>query len=199
MDVVDFDSLVNEIKERSRSRQPFLLALDGRSGTGKSTLSAALAERLGAVVITQDDFYTGGTLAEWATRSAREKADRVIDWKRLRFEVLEPLLSGRAARWRSFNWEMLEGLSDLEIVAQPAPVIILDGAYSSRPELADLIDLSILVQLDDATRRERIRNREGADFVAAWHPVWDEAEKYYFTQVRPVEAFDIVFTGSPNS
>lgn len=194
MEITDLEPLVIEIERAARSKRPLLVALDGRSGTGKSTLSGALAERLPAIVIVQDDFYTGGTLADWATRSAREKADRVIDWKRLRIEVLEPLLSDRVARWRSFNWQTLDGLSDHELVANPSPVIILDGAYSSRPELADLIDLSILMQLDDATRRERIRHRECADFVKEWHPVWDEAEDYYFTHVRPADAFDIIFS-----
>jgi uridine kinase len=188
------EPLITEITRRMQEASPFVVALDGRSGAGKSTLAAALARRLDALVIVQDDFYTGGSFADWSGLSAREKADRVIDWRRLRRDALEPLRQSEPARWRTFNWATYEGLSDNFVVAQPAPVIVLDGAYSARPELADLIDCTVLVVLDDATRRERIRQREGADFADAWHAVWDEAEAYYFTHVRPLDAFDIVLT-----
>jgi hypothetical protein len=86
----------------------------------------------------------------------------------------------------------MEGLAADPIVAQPAPIVLLDGAYSARPELADLVDLSILVTLPDAVRRARLREREGEDYTSAWHAIWDEAEDYYFGTIRPPEAFDLV-------
>ena len=44
----------------SSTPTPVVVALDGRSGVGKSTLATAIADRLGAVVIEGDDFYAGG-------------------------------------------------------------------------------------------------------------------------------------------
>ena len=29
-------------------------------------------------------------------------------------------------------------------------------------------------------------------FLAAWHALWDDAEAFYFTEVRPPSAFDLV-------
>lgn len=71
-------------------------------------------------------------------------------------------------------------------------VIVFDGAYSSRPELADIIDLSALVTLDDAVRRGRLLACEGEAFMARWHSIWDEAEDYYFSALRPSAAFDFL-------
>jgi uridine kinase len=71
-------------------------------------------------------------------------------------------------------------------------VIILDGAYSARPELADIIDVSVLIEVSDRLRRERLRVREGEAFMKKWHAMWDSAEDYYFSQVRPKESFDLV-------
>ena len=42
----------------------------------------------------------------------------------------------------------------------PANVIVLDGAYSARPELSDLIDLSVLVDVPVALRHEHLSTRE---------------------------------------
>ena len=80
-------------------RQPLVVALDGRSGAGKSTLAARLASECGGVVVQGDNFYVGskdGSEAGWdASHFGQEKADTSIDWKRMRCEALEPLLSGQ--------------------------------------------------------------------------------------------------------
>lgn len=187
--------ILNEIKQKKMAarKRSILVVLDGRSGTGKTMLSQQIGSALGAAVILGDDFFSGGTFEEWAKRPVKGKVEDCIDWKRMRSEVLEPLLAGKTAAWRTCNWETLAGLSADMITCKPSSVIILDGAYSSRSELQDIVDLSILVQLDDKTRRDRLKNREGTSFMAKWHSVWDEAEDYYFTTVRPPSSFDLVF------
>ena len=159
---------------------------------GKSTLAQELARRVGGRVAVTDDFWVGGSDEVWAARTPSERAARAIDWRRLRAEVLEPLLAGRRAAWRTFNWQRGEGLSDQILTCEPAPVIVLDGAYSARPELRDLIDVAVLVTLDDDVRRSRLIAREGEAYMARWHHLWDPAEEHYFTWVRPPETFDVV-------
>lgn len=185
---------IARISSISQVTSPVIVALDGRSGTGKSTLATWMAAHLGGLRVDQDDFYAGGEIHEWRRLSAREKADRVIDWRRVRNEVLQPLRQGQGATWRPFNWDTMIGLSPDTINVQPSNIIILDGAYSARPELADLIDLSILVTLPDDVRRERLRRREGEDFVSEWHAIWDEAEDWYFGIARPPGSFDLVIS-----
>jgi uridine kinase len=185
-------NVIRRIEELAQVTSPVVVALDGRSGTGKSTVSTWLAEHLGGTRVDQDDFYTGGDIEDWRRLTPSQKADRVIDWERVRTEVLLPLREGSVASWHPFDWETMAGLAPEVITAQPSKVVILDGAYSTRPQLADLIDLSVLVVLDDAVRRERLRQREGEDYASSWHQVWDEAEDWYFTRVRPPETFDLV-------
>ena len=185
---------IQRIRVLARTSSPVIVALDGRSGTGKSTLAEWMADQLEGIRVDQDDFYSGGDLGAWQRLTPREKADRVIDWRRVRDEVLLPLRNGQVASWRPFNWDTMAGLSPETITVPPSSIVILDGAYSARPELADLIDLSILVTLDDDVRRERLRQREGEDFTSGWHAVWDEAEDFYFGTIRPPEAFDLVIS-----
>jgi uridine kinase len=169
-----------------------LVAVDGRSGVGKSTLAIQLADRYGGGSILADDFYPGGSDLHWMNLSPAKRADRVIDWQRLRAEVLEPLLSGHRATWRPFDFQAGKGLAPQTLTQHPVPIIILDGAYSSRPELSDIIDVSVLLVLDDTERRARLLAREGHEFMTRWHRIWDDAEDYYFSMIRPPEAFDIV-------
>lgn len=182
-------------------RRPVLVALDGGSGSGKSTLAALLCTRLGAVVVPGDDFYAAGvTDAEWDRRTPRERAEDVIDWRRLRAQALNPLLAGVRAEWYPFDAaagprpDGTYATRDRAEVREPSPVVVLDGAYSARPELADLVDLSVLVAVPVAVRHQRLAKREAPDVLAAWHRRWDEAEAWYFSHVRPASAFDLVVT-----
>jgi uridine kinase len=191
-----YSYLLDKIQSLTAGRKkPLLVALDGRSGVGKSTMAQAIAQELGGIVVIGDDFFAGGPDSEWDERSAEAKVADCIDWRRLRKEALEPLLAGLPASWHPFNFISGFGLSEELIHRKPAPIIILDGAYSCRPELADIVDLSVLIELsDDKLRRQRLLAREGHDFMASWHERWDAAEDHYFTQVVPRSMFDLVIT-----
>ena len=79
---------------------------------------------------------------------------------------------------------------------EPRPIVLLDGAYSGRPELADLVHLSVLVDVPIETCHARLAKREESGFIEQWHQRWDEAEAHYFTQVRPASSFDLIVQNS---
>jgi uridine kinase len=190
------DAIVDAIQQlRAARRPPILVAIDGRSGSGKSTLASRVAARVGGTVVESDDFYSGGADADWEQRSVEEKVRDCIDWRRLKTEALDPLLAGRSATWHPFNFETGVGLAEHTVSSEPSDVIILDGVYSARPELRDIVDFTVLVEVpDDLARRHRLVAREGQTVMNSWHALWDEAEDYYFTQIRPSSSFDLVAT-----
>jgi uridine kinase len=191
--ITSVEKLITAIQQKSAvRRKPIIVAIDGRSGTGKSTLANAVASRLDATILVCDDFYSGGDDSEWLAYSPQQRVAKCIDWQRIRTEVLEPLLNGKRAIYRPFDFKVGKGLAANTIAVMPAPFIILEGAYSARPELADVIDFKILVEFPDEARRQRLIQREGNSFMQTWHTIWDAAEDYYFEQVRPPSSFDFV-------
>lgn len=176
---------------RVLAERPRVVAIDGRSGSGKSTLAAALAEALrthglAVEVIGGDDFFAGGVGIH--PGSARKRAEDCIDWRRQR-EVLVRLRQGLGARWHPFDWEAFDGsLETEERRCDPAEIVVLEGVYSGRPELADLVDLKVLVSVADDVRQARLLAREGE--IGPWERQWHEAEDVYFPEM--VEAFDVV-------
>jgi uridine kinase len=178
-------------REHERTKAPVLVALDGRSGAGKSTLAAAAGEMLGALVIDGDDFYRGGTDASWDAMTAEAKVEEVIDWRRQR-AVLEVLGRRDGATWRPYDWEADDGSFGAAISGGPADVVILEGAYSGRPELADVLSLRVLLEIPRDVRRARLLRREGARYRAEWEARWGESEDLYFDVLMPPHAFDLV-------
>jgi uridine kinase len=108
--------------------------------------------------------------------------------------VLEALRSGRGASYVAFDWDAFDGRLDTEpTVVEPRPVVLFEGVYTARSELADLVDLRILLWVDDATRGARLLAREGS--IGAWERQWHEAEEWYFTHLAPSHGFDMILIG----
>ena len=107
---------------------PVVLALDGRCGSGKTTMAAALAEQFpDSIVLHTDDFYL-------------PPADRVPGWEqtpcanmdlaRLRDEVLAPACAGKPVLYRAYSCREGAYLPVQQLAAQP--LVILEGSYSPR-------------------------------------------------------------------
>jgi uridine kinase len=199
MPLVAVDTVMAAIRARSPRARALVVAIDGRSGSGKSTLSEAVAQAIDAAVVPCDDFYAASVSnAEWDRRTPEQRAADGIDWRRLKHEAIEPLRTGRPARWYAFDFlagPASDGTYPLRLTPTeraPKPVVLLDGAYSARPELGDVLDLAVLVEASAHTRQARLEAREARDFLQQWHARWDPAEEFYFTHVRPASSFDLV-------
>ncbi len=198
--------LIRHLRGVLRQRStPVFVALDGHSGCGKSTIAGLVADELNAdsngdvvaTVIEGDQFFTGGSLTSWDELSIADRVDRVIDWRRER-ALLQSLKETGSGEWYPFDWESGDWDSDkVSLKAVPerciaTPVVILEGVYSARPELADLFDVRVLVRVPAHVSDERLRRREGDAYLDEWERRWSEAERHYFSSVVPAEKFDIV-------
>lgn len=178
--------------------RPVLVAIDGRSGSGKSVLGSMVVTELDAALVRSDDFYASYISdAEWDILSPHEKSAKVIDWQRLRTEALEPLLRGKSTGWYAFDLCRVQPDGTYPLKREltrcsSAAVIVLEGSYSCHPNIADLIDLSVLVDSPANVCHERLSAREDREFLHSWHNRWDVAEEYYFSEVRPKSFFDLV-------
>lgn len=168
---------------------PFLLAIDGRSGGGKSTLAARLASTLaGAVVIAADDFAWNAPMFAWADL--------------VREGLLRPLAAGRDARYRPPAWDE-HGRSGEIVASVHAPLVIVEGVGSACRALADSFDAVIWVQSDfaEAERRGLARditsgvNGDATQSVAFWH-AWMADELAFHADERPWERADAIIAGT---
>ncbi len=201
--------LIERLRRNIVVGSSIFVAIDGRSGAGKSTVSAALVDALSepgsveptVVVIEGDQFYAGGSAATWDGRSVVERANRVIDWRR-QHRLLSDLRSKGEVLWHAFDWDSEDWDSDeVPLQRKPvrsaaAPVVVLEGAYSARPELHDLLDVLVLLEVPRDVRRRQLLAREGADYRADWEARWSGAEDHYFGSVMRPSRFDLLLGGA---
>jgi len=194
---VSVQQITSTISTRLNGRiNPLVVSIDGGSGAGKSTIAKEVAMHFGATVIHCDDFFSATvTHEEWDACSPEEKCMRCIDWKRMRTEVLFPLMAGETVQYQPFSFSSRNGLSASIVTKEPSMVILLDGIYSSLPILSDLVDLKVLVDVLPDVRRDRHNLREGSE-DEEWHSRWDCAEDYYFSVQCPPSSFDLI-VGNP--
>jgi uridine kinase len=185
--------VVVELVTASPAR-PLVIALDGPSAAGTSTLGADLGVRLSASVVAGDDFYRDMPEEQRWALTAVQGVEEYFDWQRLRHEVLEPLRAGRPARYRPFSWLPGGGLDERWVRVEPTPIIVLEGVYTARPPLRDLVDLAVLVETATEERQRRLTVRGGGN--DDWWPRWGAAEDHYFTTICPRQSFDLVIPGA---
>lgn len=185
------DLAAARIEEAARQQAgPLIVAIDGRSGTGKSTLAEALSKRLPAVVIEGDNFRAGGTGIEGDPPTARAARCPLHPLARTEFGVVR-FAAGSSSPLPRLRLEGLDGsLARTATRIDPAPIIVLEGVYAARPELRDLLHLCILVRVPEAQRQARLIAREGT--LGPWELQWHEAEAWYFAHAAPLAAFDLV-------
>jgi uridine kinase len=195
-------SLIPEVVRRvialSVERGIVLVAIDGPGGSGKSTLAAAIhaavrAAGIPASVVSFDEFYLPS-----AQRLLGSPAEKPIgadyDWPRLRDQVLAPIRMGVTARYDRYDWRQ-DAFADVG-EAKPEGVVIVEGIYSSRRELADLYDLRIWVECPRELRLERGIRRDGEGARGIWENDWMPSEDLYFEAHRPWEYADIIVDGT---
>ncbi len=168
-----------------------LLHRSGRLQRGRqSTVAAHLAKPTRATVLHMDDFYANLDPTYRIGLDPAKGCDEYFDWRRVR-RVLTDLKEGKAIAYEKFDWTRGTGLVPAE-VARPARLLLLEGVYSCRPELEDLLDLKVLVESPPGVRSDRRAQRPD---LAPWPDLWDAAERHYFSHIRRPDDFDLVVAG----
>ena len=155
----------------SRSRPRLVVLIDGRSGTGKTTLGDALAAELDAQIVHLDDVYPG-----WD--GLRAASEAVVT------DVLGPA-SGHT-RW---DWSTSQPAGWTAV--DPERPIVIEGCGALSRASAPLASLRVWLEADDALRRRRAIERDGEVFAKEWER-WAAQEEAFIATEDPVSLADVV-------
>ena len=178
------------IEARKREGKRLLVAIDGGAGAGKSSLARGIRDQLGSVsVVRTDDFFRPLNEHPIAHLPAEKLYELYFPWERMRDEALMPLHRGETARYQRYDWSTDRLLEWISI--ESAEIVLVEGVFSSRPELRPMLDAVILVEAPRAERLRRVLARD-PNSVDDWLTPWMFAEDWYLDQIRPQDTADLL-------
>lgn len=180
--------VISAINKLSQDKPLFLVAVDGQSGGGKSTLARTLQKEFSAQIVPLDDFYAVLDENERLGLSAEQGFEQYFDWQRAEKEVLSPLRDGLDVSYRKYNWSQNALGEKLNVTAKG--IIIIEGVYALRPQLQKYYDYKIFIDTPLEIRFPRLIER-GQD-SSSWIKRWEEAEVYYVEKYNPKSTADII-------
>lgn len=157
-------------------KSSLLIAIDGRCGSGKTTLASHLQNEYQANLFHMDDFYLPLDLR--TPEILRQPAGN-IDRQRFLKEVLLPLKSGHAFSYRTYSHSPAPHFSEL-IKIVPAKVTVIEGSYSCHPDFSAFYDYKIFLSLDKDRQWQRLSKRENSKDLAGFAQYWIPMEERYF-------------------
>lgn len=163
---------------------PQIVAVDGRSGGGKTTLAARLQARIpNASVVHTDDLGWNYSFFGWS--------DLLIEG------VLRPARANRGVDYRPPGWEA-HGREGAITVPATCEVLIIEGVGASRLEVWPWLTASIWVQSDmhESQRRGIARDGDTEATRRLWTE-WLREENLFLAAQQPWQRATVIVNGTP--
>ena len=172
---------VTAVVEAARAASPVagstvVVAVDGRSGSGKTLLGTAVARQLACPVVHLDAVYPGwdGLRAGVALVTAR---------------VLEPIARGEAAAYPRWDW--MRSRPGRTTIVDAGPHLVVEGCGALVPPAAAFAAVRVWVDAPTEVRKARALSRDGETYAPHWDR-WAAQEDAVYASVRPWETADLV-------
>ena len=182
------------------------IVIDGPDGAGKTHFADALAELLRdrqrpVVRVSLDDFHNTREVRYRLGRSSPEGFwSDSYNYRQFYTDVLVPFRPGGSRRYRTACHDVTTDtiLMPEPQLAAPGTVLVVDGIFLHRNELATSWDLSVFLDVPFIETARRMALRDGSN-PDPDHPTmrrYVEAQRRYFRECKPQDRATILIANS---
>ena len=157
-----FEPVVQAIRQLQKEKEgldePLIVAIDGRCGSGKTTLGEYLEQVFDCNLFRMDDFFLR---MEQRTPQRLKETGGNVDYERFEETVLRPIFQKQTVFYQPFScrkWNLLEGY--------PVPykkLNIIEGSYSMHPYFKNPYQLRVFLNISPKDQMENIKKRNGPE------------------------------------
>ena len=164
-----------------------VIAVDGRAGSGKTTVSKSLSRILMAETVRIDDFFLP---PELRTPERLAEAGGNVHYERILCDVVPFVAYREAFSYGAFDCGKMEIAEKREVGESEWRIV--EGSYSHHPRLGDYADLRIFCSVDTEEQMKRIRERDGEKWAEIFRDRWIPMEEKYLEAFGIIDSADVV-------
>ena len=166
--------------------QVYVIAIDGRAASGKSTMAGHLQTILDADVIHMDDFFLPPSLRT-AERFATPGGN--IHYERFLEEVLPHISKPEGFSYRIFDCGQMDYNGNHTV--GNVRFSIVEGSYSCHPLFGRYANVCVFSDVNPQEQMHRILHRNGAEMAEIFQNNWIPLEEKYFENYNIASRADI--------
>lgn len=173
--------------DRMLQQGKVILAVEGGSAGGKTTLGKLLEQVYDGTVFHMDDFFLR---PQQRTYERLAEPGGNVDRERFLAEVLLPLSKNSPIAYRRYDCGTSAIMPSATVM--PTRLNIIEGVYSMHPDLAEYYDLSVFLDITPEQQKKRIEKRNSPDMAQRFFAEWIPMEQRYFEAMKVKERCDII-------
>lgn len=187
-DISIYDELIQNIKSQISQHSPFILAIDGMCGSGKTTLADYLSTIFDTAVIHMDNFFLP---FERKTPSRLSEPGGNIDYERFLTLAVPSLQKKEAFSYMAYNCQTRA--YDRKIEVKECDLIIVEGSYSLHTKFGHYYDLSLFLSVSpqEQLRRLELRCQDDVKFHR-FKTEWIPMENLYHKKQKVISRADLI-------
>ncbi len=164
-----------------------VIAIEGGSASGKTTLGEMLKKLYDCTVFHTDDFFLR---PEQRTAERYAQIGGNIDRERFVEEILIPLSKNQPILYRRFDCSSMSLTPATKVIAKK-PVVI-EGVYSMHPDFEKFYDFSIFLDISPELQKSRIAKRNSPQVATQFYNDWIPLEQLYFSNMYTKSRCDMI-------
>ena len=185
--------LINQKLEpflKDSKKETIIIAIDGMTGSGKTTLAEELAKIYNSPIIHADDFFLP---LELRTEERLNEPGGNIHYEKMKKEIIDLLKGAKindVIKYKPFICKIQNYGEEKNIKLNK--VNIIEGSYCLNPYFGKYYDISIFLKINEQSQIERLTKRCPQminNFINKWIPL----EKKYHEAFKVYENSDIKF------
>lgn len=166
--------IITKINKIITDKNTCVVAIDGMSTSGKTTLASELSEFFDTRIIHLDDFYNQRGIIDLDVST-----DGNINYERFKKEILEKL-DEEELIYNIFDCSKQKISNTFTL--KKKPLTIIEGSYSLNPKLGKYYDISIFMKLNNSLQIDRLSNRNPEKlyvFLDKWAVLENRYNNFY--------------------
>jgi uridine kinase len=198
-----FEKILTEIEKRKDKNKPFVVGITGIDGSGKTRFAEALEgfliERgLKTQAIHLDDFHHPKEIRYAGKDPADNYFNRSFNIGLIIEKLLQPLRRKRAfsTRMTAFDYVTDRYENEREFTFGPETVVIFEGVFLFRKELAPYLDYKIHLDITFEESKRRAKERDPEAALEKYDEKYLPAQAKYLKEYPPDKTADMVIDNS---